>query len=89
MTGTMRWYKKEFKWTHGSDNIFETLKQTIVELPMLAFPDFNKVFQFECNASSSVKGVVLSQEGDVSMNANAMMENCTTMLWICFSLMTT
>ena len=63
MTETMRGDKKEFKWTHGADNSFETLKQKGVELPVLALPNFNKVFQVECDASGSAIGVVLSQEG--------------------------
>ena len=63
MTETTRGDEKEFKWTHGDDTSFETLKQKVVELPMLALPDFNMVFQVECNASGSAIGDVLSQEG--------------------------
>ena len=63
MTETMRGDKKKLKWTYGANNSFETLKQKVVELPILAFPDFNKVFQVECDASSSAIGAVLSQEG--------------------------
>ena len=55
MTKTMRGNKKEFKWTHGADNSFETLKQNVDELPVLFFPDFDKVFQVECNASGTNK----------------------------------
>ena len=63
MTEKMRGDKKEFKWTHGADKSSETLKQKVVELPVLALPDFNKVFQVQCDASGNAIGVVLSQEG--------------------------
>ena len=63
MTETMREDKKEFKWTHGADKSFETLKQKVVEFSILALFDFNKVFQVECDASGSAIGVVLTQEG--------------------------
>ena len=63
MTETMRADKKEFKWTHGADNSFKTLKQKVVELPIFSLPNFNKVFQVECDASGSAIGAILSQEG--------------------------
>ena len=61
MNETMRENIKEFKWTHGVEKIFGSLKQKFVELPILAFPNFNKIFQVECGASGSTIGVVLSQ----------------------------
>ena len=63
MTKTTRGDKKKFKWTHGADKSFETLKQKVVELLVLALPNFNKVFQVEYDASGNTIGVVLSQEG--------------------------
>ena len=63
MTETIRGDKKEFKWTHGANKSFETLKQKVVELPVLALPDFNKLFQVEFDASGTAMGVRLSQEG--------------------------
>ena len=63
MTETMREDKKEIKWIDGANKSFETLKQKVVELPVLALPDLNKVFQVECDASGSAIGVVLSQDG--------------------------
>ena len=53
MIETMRGDKKEFKWTHGADRSFETLKQKVVELLVLALPNFNKIFQVECDASDN------------------------------------
>lgn len=63
MAKAMRGDKKEFKWTHGADKSFETLEKRVDKLPMLALPDFNKVFQIEFDASGSTIGAVLSQEG--------------------------
>ena len=63
MTKTMREDKKYFRWTHGVDKSFEALKHKVVELPILDLPNFNNVFQVECDAISSVVGVVLGPEG--------------------------
>ena len=55
--------QKIIQGTHRVDNNFETSKQKVFELPVLTFPDFNKVFQVECDASGSAIGDMLSQEG--------------------------
>ena len=39
------------------------MKQNVVELPILALPNFNKVFQVECDARGSAIGVVFNKEG--------------------------
>ena len=64
----MRGDKNEFKWTHKADKSCEILKQKVVELLVLALPNFNKVFQVECDASCNAIGVVLSQEGKLLLS---------------------
>ena len=63
LTETIRRDKKEFKWTIGAIRSFELLKKKVIEQPMLAILDFNKVFQVDCDASGSAIGPLLSQEG--------------------------
>ena len=53
MNETIGGDKRDFKWTHGVDKIFEALKHKVAKLPVLALLDFNKVFQVECDASGS------------------------------------
>ena len=59
----MRGDRKPFKWIVGVDKNFNLLKQKVTEQPILELPNFNKVFQVDCDASGTVIGVVLSQEG--------------------------
>ena len=42
---------------------FEALKNKVFNLSILTLPNFNKVFQVECDASGSAIGAILSQEG--------------------------
>ena len=58
----MRGDRKEFKWTVGVDKSFNLLKQKVVE-PILSLPNFNKVFQVDCDASGTTIGDFLSEEG--------------------------
>ena len=47
LTETMRGDRKEFKWTTRLDNNFNLLKEKVTEQPILALPNFNKVFQVD------------------------------------------
>ena len=42
---------------------FNFLKEKVIEQPILAILDFNKVFQVDCDASGTTIGAILSQEG--------------------------
>ena len=48
---------------YNSYNFFELLKKKVIEQPVLALLDFNKVFQVDCDASRNAIRVVLSKEG--------------------------
>ena len=63
LTDTRRGDRKEFKWTTVAARSFELLTKKVIEQPVLVLPDFSKVFQVDCDASGSVIGAVLSQEG--------------------------
>lgn len=54
--------RKKFVWTPEAEKNFQILKRNVVEKPILALPDFSKVFTIECDASGYAIGVVLSQE---------------------------
>ena len=64
MIDTIKGGKKcHFVWTDEAAVAFEALKQRIAQAPILRFPDFNKIFTVECDASTKAIGGVLSQEG--------------------------
>jgi hypothetical protein len=52
-----------FQWTRTTMKSFENLKKKVTKQPVLVLPYFNKVFQVDCDASGSMIGEVLSQEG--------------------------
>ena len=62
LTETMRGDRKEFKWSTRADKSFNLLKEKVTQQPILALPNFNKVFQVDCDASGTAIGVVLNQE---------------------------
>ena len=52
-----------FQWTTTTMKPFEILKKKVTKQLVLELPGFSKVFQVDCDASSSTIGAILSQEG--------------------------
>jgi hypothetical protein len=52
-----------FAWSDSQEVAFRTLKDKLTHAPLLQLPDFNKVFELECDASGIGLGAVLLQEG--------------------------
>ena len=50
-----------FEWTQSCQNAFQELKSHLTESPLLAYPDFDKSFILETDASVKGLGAVLSQ----------------------------
>ena len=53
-----------FRWTMAADNDFERLKEMLTNLPMLKYPDYNKQFLVNTDASDEGIGAVLNQEDE-------------------------
>ena len=53
-----------FSWGDDQQRAFETLKKALISPPILQFPNFNKTFILQCDASDFGLGCVLSQETD-------------------------
>ncbi|CAG2241057.1 unnamed protein product [Mytilus edulis] len=52
---------REFKWTSDCQESFEKLKQFLISAPILSYPDMNKKFILDTDASGFGLGAVLSQ----------------------------
>ena len=52
----------KFAWTQEAQSAFETLKQSLLQAPLLAFPDISKPFRLYTDASQYALGAVLIQE---------------------------
>ena len=54
--------KNASSWSQKAEEAFELLKQTMMQAPVLALPNFQLLFVVECDASGNGLGVVLMQE---------------------------
>ncbi|GKB74330.1 putative mitochondrial protein [Tanacetum coccineum] len=55
--------KNAFQWNEDAQSSFLTLKQAMLQAPVLALPDFQKTFMVETDASGKGIGAVLQQDG--------------------------
>ena len=53
--------KDSFQWNERAKNDFQRMKEVIRNCPIIALPDFSKLFVLECDASGEGIGVVLTQ----------------------------
>ena len=53
-----------FEWTEQCQQSFDALKDALTSVPVLAYPDYSKLFILETDASLKGLGAVLSQRGD-------------------------
>lgn len=54
----------EFVWSEECENAFQTLKQKLINAPILKYPDFTKPFKIIVDASDFACGGVLTQNHD-------------------------
>jgi hypothetical protein len=55
---------REFEWSKEAQEAFDGLKDKLCQAPLLAYPDVQKEFILDCDASNEGLGSVLSQIDD-------------------------
>ena len=55
---------REFKWMPKHQQTVDALKEALMTAPVLGYPDFNREFMVETNASLQGLGAVLSQQDE-------------------------
>ena len=53
----------QFGWNDTAQAAFDEMKVKLTQAPLLVLPDFDKVFEVDCDASKTGIGAVLSQDG--------------------------
>ena len=54
----------KFVWTQKHQEAFEKLKTSLINTPILCYPDYSKMFQIHCDASDIALGSVLMQKDE-------------------------